>query len=56
MDRTAYWIRIKKDKTHYSYICNHCNKKSRFYKAPYCGNCGYQMVDDVVLDEKGDVI
>ena len=55
-EKTAYWIRKKIDKRHYSYFCNHCGKKSRFYKSLYCGNCGFRMVDDVVLNEIGDVI
>ena len=55
MERVGYWIRTKKDRTHYGYTCNLCKKSSRFYKFPFCPFCGARMVEDVVLNEKGGV-
>ena len=41
--RTATWIRIQKDKTHYYYVCDHCKYVSKYLKTPYCPYCGYVM-------------
>lgn len=46
-DIVAYWIRTRKDKTHYDYKCSNCGKKSRFYKSIFCPSCGFRMADYV---------
>ena len=47
MERVGYWIRTKKDRTHYGYTCNLCKKSSRFYKFPFCPFCGARMVEEL---------
>ena len=54
MERVGYWIRTKKDKTHYGYTCNLCKKSSRFYKFPFCPFCGSEMETGTVINEKGE--
>ena len=55
-EKLSYWVRTQLDKTHYRYSCYECKKSSRFYKFPYCPFCGRRMVEDVVLNERGDVL
>ena len=45
MEKEAYWISKKKDKTHYEYTCSLCKFKSRHYKCVFCPNCGARMND-----------
>ena len=42
----AHWIAKKRDSSHYDYICDHCESKSRFRKTPYCPICGYRMIEE----------
>ena len=44
--RIAHWKRIKVDKTHYNYYCDHCNYKSEFRKSVFCPGCGYIMSEE----------
>lgn len=40
---SSIWVKIRKDKRHYYYLCDHCKKVSKYLKTPYCPYCGFIM-------------
>lgn len=39
----GYWLRVRKDETHYDHFCSECGFKSRFRKSLFCPRCGARM-------------
>lgn len=56
IDKSEYWIKIKKDARHYHYKCGKCGAISKYRRTPYCPICGTKKVNDSVLDEQGNVV
>ena len=42
---TAHWISEKHGVSHYVYVCDHCNGRSRYIKSRFCPHCGYEMIE-----------
>lgn len=55
IDKSEYWIKIKKDARHYHYKCGNCGEISKYRRTPYCPICGTKKVDDSVLTESGKI-